>query len=182
MLLVLKSDPPRRAQRGVAAMLLPPPDLAAALAVGDPGKLHLTVCFVGTADALGLDQVARATALWRDRLATWPHPLEAAVSGLGRFAAEGGDVLYASVDCPALEGLRHAYCQDLRWAGIEPDRTHGFTPHITLARLAPHEPLPLQRLAPRRFRFERGAMWVGGLRYEWPVGVVAAHADVGRAP
>jgi hypothetical protein len=95
----------------VIVALVPPPDVAAKLALpgGDPPEqLHLTLFHLGEADELGPFVVAEMLLAVRD-VAARIAPITGTISGLGRFTAaavdSGQDVLYASLDSPALEDL-----------------------------------------------------------------------------
>lgn len=97
----------------------------------DPASLHLTLAYLGDIDEAAtmraghvLAQIARST-----------PPLEATISGTGRFLEQDGegDCIYYSVDSPALTRFRSQLVADLARSGVAIDETHGFTPHITAA-------------------------------------------------
>jgi 2'-5' RNA ligase len=152
----------------VIVALVPPPDVAAKLALpgGDPPEqLHLTLFHLGEADELGPFVVAEALLAVRD-VAARLAPITGTISGLGRFTAvavdSGQDVLYASLDSPALEDLCECVEDALEAAGIEVDDEddHGFTPHITLAHVAPGTPYP-DMPEPLTIRFDALHVWIG---------------------
>ena len=138
----------------VAAALALPSSVAGALPAGD---LHLTLAvFTGSRP----DLVGIAASL-AERCA----PIVATLSGVGRFSGPDGDAFHASVDGPALPGLR-TECECQAWSTL--DRTHGFDPHVTLAYLAPDAPSPLTRLAPTPVTFTELALWDGETRTAFP--------------
>lgn len=114
------------------------PDAAAALAVpgGEPAReLHVTLCYVPDAAALGDDVVAAAVVNLRT-LAGTADPFVGAVTGGGRFDAgpesDGRDVLYAVPDFHGLSAFREACVTALEQVGASPSRAHDFTPHVAL--------------------------------------------------
>lgn len=120
------------------------PDQANRLAVqgGErPEALHLTLCCLGASDELPDDAAALARMVLRT-VSTFTPPLGGEISGVGRFMGADQDVLYASVDVPGLPEFRQRLCDALELVGLEPDETHGFSPHITLKYLQPGETIP----------------------------------------
>lgn len=118
---------------GVMVAFYPQPDAAEALAVGDGEpveQLHLTLAYLGmAADLEDRDAVTQALATF----AASSPPVDGIVSGTGAFEAGEERAVVALVDAPALPEWRGRLVAALEAAGIEVDRTHGFTPHITLA-------------------------------------------------
>jgi 2'-5' RNA ligase len=113
--------------------LYPPPEIAKQLAIKggeEAGELHCTLIFLGKKDWTGdeLDTVKRIVA---QAVALTP-PVEASIAGLGIFTEGPDPVLYLSVDAPALPALRQRIFERLKAAGIPPDETHGYTPHLTI--------------------------------------------------
>lgn len=153
------------AATGVIVVLGVPADLAAVLTVpgGVPAdQLHLTLADLGTTDTIGsarLDAVRSSLA----RLAARTRALEGSVSGVGRFSAPSGrDAAYVSVSTPDLPAFRESIlCELAEGAGLEAEGRHGFTPHVTVAFVAPDEPHPLERIEPRALRFDTLELWVG---------------------
>lgn len=152
----------------VIVALVPPPDVAANLALpgGDPPEnLHLTLFHLGETDELGPFVVAEVLLAVRD-VAARLAPITGTISGLGRFTAatvdSGQDVLYASLDSSDLEDLCACVEDALEAAGIEVDDAadHGFTPHITLAHVAPGAPYP-DMPEPLTIRFDALHVWIG---------------------
>ena len=166
------SDAPRT---GVIVCLRPTRPDAARLALPgyeSPDELHLTLGFLGKLD---VDVTPETLATVRAALAGFatngPAVLEGAVSGIGRFSTPNGiDAVYASVDCPELPTFRERLVETLRVAGIEVDRTHGFTPHMTLAYVGAEEPSPISRLDAFPVSFHEVWLWAGETREAWSLG------------
>lgn len=117
----------------MVALRLP---VAAAQALAVPGgesaeDLHLTLAYLGDAEDLDPrrldDLLARLEALGAT---TAPFP--GRITGYGHFLNDGTDVLWSHVDAPDLPAFRHKVAQACVDAGLDPDREHGFTPHVTL--------------------------------------------------
>lgn len=117
-------------------------DPSAAAALAQPGgeapeDLHVTLCYVPEWPTDAREEaIAALTGLARAMA-----PLSGVVSGTGRFQAtassDGNDVLIGLPDVPGLAGLRHAVVTTLAAAGIPQTSEHGWTPHVTLAYIAP---------------------------------------------
>lgn len=129
------------------------PDTAERVAVAGgqpPHTLHITLAHLGDLSQLASwvpgDAVAAAA-----RVAARTPVIDAVLPGLGVFKGPASDVLYASVDAAELSDLHERLVEQLRNEMIEPDRAHGFTPHVTLAYLpegayvdaAAWEPVPV---------------------------------------
>ncbi|MER8103285.1 2'-5' RNA ligase family protein [Kitasatospora sp. NPDC094016] len=125
-----------QAGQGVMIALYPPQEVAAALAHPQgtvSGDLHVTLAYLGQADALGghpddLPDLIRA--------ATAGAPqLEGQLGGIGRFPpGEDGVPVWVPVDVPGLTELQQRIVSALSGSVFnEALRTdHGFTPHLTL--------------------------------------------------
>ncbi|WP_027894513.1 2'-5' RNA ligase family protein [Calidithermus chliarophilus] len=164
VLRVAKADAPKEAGRGVMLCLVPPLEVAQALALPGglpPRELHLTLAYLGKlGEGVTPEALARLMPAARFLAAMMP-PLEARVSGLGRFSLPGGDAFYASVDHPRLPEFRRVWVELCQRLGAPPVLNHGFTPHITLSYLTPAAPQPLQRLEPLACRFDSVQLWAG---------------------
>jgi 2'-5' RNA ligase len=112
-----------------------PSDLAEALAVPGgvaPEDLHLTILYLGDPEKVDADAVLAVTKLFT----MYRSPIKGSVGGYGCFVGpEDEDIHVALVDCPDLEWIRRALCEDLSCrAGIYVEEGgHGYVPHITLA-------------------------------------------------
>lgn len=162
--------------RGVMVALYPPRETALGLVVpgGEPATdLHLTLCYLGKAERFTEGQLIylRAVLVTVSRAFS---PLVGQVAGVGRFPAspqsDGLDVLWAAVGVQGLPELRQALCEGLRKEGLPYQDIFGFTPHITLAYLAPEQKSPIERLAPRSVSFGSLSLVVAGERTDYPLG------------
>lgn len=160
----------RQAPTGCAVMLVPPPDVAAALAVpgGDPAQdLHVTLCFLGDTTDLG-DAPPPRLALMLLFFAALHPPVAGEYSGVGRFSGDGLDAAYLSLDAPALPALRESLVAGLAAVGTPARTDHGFSPHTTLAYVAPDAPLPVDRIDPTPVAFAAVELWWGAARTSFP--------------
>lgn len=130
-------------------------------------ELHLTVVYTGRTDDVN------QAALWAAVEAVHSRaPIEARISGLGRFAGatdDDPDVIVALVDSPALDRLRRDQLDALADAGVDVEPNHGFVPHITLAYVPAGDDLPLQRIAPVDTTFTVLTAKHGDVRAEYPL-------------
>lgn len=148
---------------GCIVCLVPDAETAAALAVEGgltPDQLHLTLCLFGDTNALGPVQRAEALLAIRDAAACCA-PLAGEISGIGRFTNGEQDVIYASLDAPALSELQDHICDALEAAGFDIADDHGFTPHFTLAYVESGMPSPIEIVEARPVRFEAIGIWFG---------------------
>lgn len=149
--------------------LLPPPAAAAELAAAlvpvrrlpggdalrwtEPGLWHFTLAFLGDVP----DDVRPDLDRRLERAAHRHAPTGLRVAGAGRF---GDRVLWAGAegDMTALGRLADSVRAAARRAGAPPDEEHGFTPHLTLARVSHSRPVRLRPLADALAGF-RGSSW-----------------------
>ena len=97
-------------------------------------EMHITLAYFGDVAQLNVSHET-LTALVR-AFAAEHSPINGMVSGVGCFAnvdADGRAAVYASFDSPLLTRLQSDLMELLDGAGVSVDKTHGFTPHITLA-------------------------------------------------
>jgi Putative phage serine protease XkdF/2'-5' RNA ligase superfamily len=118
------------------------PDTASQYAVdgGEPAaSLHVTLAAYGELDPDALALVQQAAA----RVAFTTPPLQGVSPGYGIFRTTDGtpDVFIALVDVPGLFQLRDCLIDLLCDQGIDPLTDHDWTPHITLAYIAPGAPI-----------------------------------------
>lgn len=131
---------------------------------------HVTLAYLGEMDALA-DVRERIEAAVTAFAGIHP-PLDARVSGVGRFTAThraGQDALYASVDSPELPNFRANLIRELSAQGVVFQSEHGFTPHITLAYLDEKMPMPDLRLPPRALHFTEVVLAWGDLHIRYPL-------------
>lgn len=151
----------------------------AGLTPQDAAGLHLTLCCFDASQFIPAAPEALLPAL-RTYAATH-GPVIGQISGIGRFTNGDGDAnaLYASFDGEALAQMRTELTDTLGKIGMQIDGTHGFTPHITLAYIAPDAPMPDISLAPMDVVFDAITLAVGDERYsfEFFTGDVALKAE-----
>lgn len=154
---------------GVMIAMYPPPDVADALAVpgGLPAaELHVTVAYPGSLDTVpDVNPLLMAADMITNR-----GPITAQIAGHARFTGGDGDVLVALVDSPDVEDLRRDLVDALSAQGVDLDRTHGYTAHITLGYCDPDDTLPLDRLEPMTVTFDALSVVHGEDRQDVPFG------------
>lgn len=69
--------------------------------------------------------------------------------------------MYAGVDLPGLESLRDDMIKILTYSKIPFSRTHGYTPHATLAYVGTSEDSPVSRIGNIPARVDRLCLAVG---------------------
>lgn len=133
---------------GVMVALYPPREVAEQVAVDggtEPGHLHVTLAYLGTAGQVEATprQVADAV---RAAAADMP-PLRGTVGGIGRFPDAGdGAPVWVPVDVAGLGMLRETVVAALEDAGVDVAGDHGFNPHLTLGYgvdAEPFDPTPV---------------------------------------
>lgn len=166
---------PSKVPSGVIVCLVPPPDVAATLAIDGgeaAGELHLTLGFFGTTDELGdaqLEKLLTAVQVYAEAYSA--GSLTASINGLGRFSLPQKDALLATVDAPALLDLRDGLLRTIdHHSGLMASELHGFTPHITLAYLAQDQDSPISRLTPLDTQFTELQIWAGPARHAFTLG------------
>jgi 2'-5' RNA ligase len=119
-----------------------PIDVATSIALPDgeaPEELHITLAYFGRHQTFPqLEQAMTALRSLCNRTA----PFTAQISGWGRFNAsestDGMDVIYASPDMPGLVEFRLELLNVFEnITGLSAKDNHGYTPHITLAKVQP---------------------------------------------
>jgi len=126
--------------RGCMVALRVPMSVARVIARpgGEPASdLHVTLAYLGDADAIEPDRVAELIERIKTICAHTP-PLDGVVSGYGRFRGDDGqDVIWVGYDSADLPDLRHKVVQAVTDSGLELAGDHGFTPHVTLDYVEP---------------------------------------------
>lgn len=161
-----KKEMNKKKYSGVIVALWLPLDQAKKIALGSdalkgteakpetPESLHITLCYLGDSEALSdkKEAITEKLQFWADSAPY--HTLTGKISGVGRFhtdSEEAPEALYASFDSPSLGELRYSLVELLEANGVTIDKTHGFTPHITLSYLkkseaTPHIDIPLEEI------------------------------------
>lgn len=133
-------------------------------------ELHLTLAMLGEAEELKEKKNLILSAL--EHFAQGMPPLSGKVSGVGAFNhtnQEGYSPLYASFDAPELPGFREHLLDALQAAGAEADRTHGFTPHITLGYFDAEKAAPIMQMEPLSITFPQVSLAWAGERHDFPL-------------
>jgi 2'-5' RNA ligase len=139
----------------------------------DPADHHITLAYLGKAEELGAERIAKARDVVR-ALAKSHRPMRAHVGGVARFSAshtsDGNDAHVALVDSPDVHEFREKCLKALDGAGLPVSREHGFTPHITMAYTDPKAPSPKHKLERKGFAITDVFFSVGGDREHFPLG------------
>jgi 2'-5' RNA ligase len=147
----------------IACWLQPAQATQLALVDGEPvDALHVTLLCLNADVGMDPEWLRRVAENALDAEALRSAPLTGAVSGLGVFVGEDADVLYGSVDAPGLTDLRQRLVARLTSEGIQIDRTHDFTPHVTLAYLEPGTPVDLADWEPVAITLDSAAATIFG--------------------
>lgn len=156
-------------ERGLAIVLPLAPEAAARVAVPGaeaPADLHLTLAFLGSADAIdvldgfALRAVVRA---WAARTA----PFTATLGAQGRFlAAESAvdPVFLTPGPSGCLDVAREDLLRTLAAVGLPASTLHAFVPHVTLAYVPKGAPAPAAPAAPIPVDFTSVGLWMGPVR------------------
>lgn len=150
-----------------------PKNVAAKVAIdgGEPvDELHVTLAYLGKglseADQKKVVDVVR-------KLSEVTPPLVGKLAGIGRFSAsgtsEGKDVIYLSVDSPALTRFRPLLVDAINSVGISVSESHGYTPHVTLAYIDTTADSPLKRVEPVDVTFTHLAAAAGPKKFAFPM-------------
>jgi 2'-5' RNA ligase len=130
---------------GMIALTLPPNVVNEVAVEGgeSPEDLHLTIALFKDAQPDLVFDAAKNLALDHS-------PLTGKINGVGRFSEthkdDGATAFYVNFDSSELPDFRQAVGDSLEAAGIKLEENHGFTPHVTLAYLAPDDPLPFENV------------------------------------
>jgi 2'-5' RNA ligase len=164
----------------VILALKPDPDVAETLIEQyegegrvDPGGLHVTLCYLGAADDLAERKAGILDAA--EAIAATLSPLDVRVSGFTRFTnpPDGGDhAVVVALDSADLDDMRADLANTFERLGLPPDRTHGFTPHITLAYVPPEQETRLTEpwAEPDSLTFEKLWVFWGDEQIGFPLG------------
>lgn len=174
---------------GAMIALYPTAEQAAALAVDGgeaPEHMHVTLAYIGQMADLDPKQVDSARAICA-AVAALHSPLAGTFGGVARFTGtdDGLDPVVATVDVQGLVALRNTLCEHLAAADVPMPSEHGYTPHCTLAYVAPDAPSPVDRLDPVEATFGAVSLVLGNNRTDYPLTgvaepVVAATRPVSR--
>lgn len=157
---------------GVMVALYAPDDVAMTHAMDGgtpPTDMHMTLAYLGKADDVpdprGLHKTVADFAAARG-------PVDAVISGVGRFAGDSvdGDPVYLSVDSSALPQLRADLVAALEGAGYDVRKDHGFSPHMTLGYVPADAANPVDRVEPTSTQFGLLSVAYGPDVWDYPMG------------
>lgn len=135
-----------------------------------PSELHITLCYFGK---LKDNPEEKLYAMVRELalLAAFHPVLKGDISGSGRFCGVEGDkdAAYLSFDSPTIPEFRRSVKQ-ITDKYVSVSDLHGFTPHITLAYVAPEERHPRERLQAIAVEFNTLEVWAGATHFILPLG------------
>lgn len=159
---------------GVMVAFFVADDLATKLAIpdGEPAEgLHCTLAFFGKRADLPTDFTEKAGPAIAEVAEKWA-PIAGVIGGAGVFnASKTSDemsVLYASPDCPGLVEFRQEVLSAVEAAtGVRAKRTHGWTPHVTLAYV--ESPAVSLEVETADLRFDEVALAVGNSAESYPL-------------
>ena len=152
-------------EKGVMVALFLPKDVAKRVSIDggeDASNMHVTLAYLGK----NLTKKQRRSAYEVvTKLARVNTPLDVKLGGVGRFSAsessDGKDVVYLSVDSNDLTKFRTLLADHLVAAGVPPDTTHGFVPHVTLKYIPKGSESPVKRFEPVNVRFTKLSLAAG---------------------
>lgn len=148
----------------IACWLQPAQAARLALVDGEPADaLHVTLLCLNADLGVDPELLRRVAENVIAAEALRSSPLHGTVSGLGVFAGDDADVLYGSVDAPGLTDLRQRLIARLAQEGVQIDRTHDFTPHVTLAYLEPGTPIDVAGWEPVPITLDSAAATLFGV-------------------
>jgi 2'-5' RNA ligase len=137
-----------------------------------PEELHLTLVYLGHTDDWDAHQLKELPGLVSAYAAN-SQPMSGAISGMGRFASSSSsnsrDVLYHSVDLPALPAWRQGLVEWLDDGGFPQKSEHGYTPHVTVKYLSPDEPAEIGGLETIPITFGELVCKIGPETYRFPL-------------
>lgn len=168
--LIIKGGP----HSGTMIALYIPADVASKIAIAggeEPASLHITLAYLGK--GLSDDQKKIAANVVRKFAGTIIDGIKVTLGGVGRFSAsettEGNDVVYLSVDSPAITRLHPWLISDLKEAGLPIAETHGFSPHVTLAYIKKTEDTPIKRFEPIELKFDTISLAIADQQMTFPL-------------
>ena len=154
---------------GTMVALKLPKAIAKQIAIkgGEPvSSMHITLAYLGKNLSESQKKVALTCVR---RIAALGNGLKFTLGGVGRFSAsatsEGKDVVYISVDSPALTKLRPLLVKMLEAEDVHVSQEHGFVPHVTLAYIDKKAKTPIERFEPievdsKDISFVTGGKWM----------------------
>jgi len=151
--------------------------------VSPEGDLHITLVYLGKSkDIANLAPIISAI----EKTFSTSGFLTGVVGGVGKFNNDEGDgtnAVYASFDCPELNGLQLSLSSLVDDSGVvrANPKEHGFTPHITLTYIPIGEQIPDIDAPKLVITFREVALVVNERKTMFPIGVKKnlAHKSIG---
>lgn len=110
-----------------------------------PQELHVTLAYFGMTDEVPEELTFSRLLGWAEALAEHHGPFFARLNGMSRFNGEDQDAVVLNVDAKEIEDIR-AHTMNL--FGNYVNRSHGYTPHMTIGYLDKESDLHIQRTPP----------------------------------
>lgn len=133
-------------------------------------EIHMTLAYFGDRDDVTPRQVRSIQDTCKE-FAGFNVLFEATLGGITRFSGEDEDALVVNVDSNLVHEMRQWIERELTGGyGVIIDKTHGFTPHITLGYLHHEDDMPIRRWTPRKFEFQNLEFWHGNYHSVYPLG------------
>jgi len=149
------------------------PDIAKLLAVDvgeDANQLHITLAYMGKLDEIEADKIPALENVLHSFGLNYA-PVHGTLGGPIRFnaseASDGKDVCVASFQSKGIQDFRSQLCDWIKFAGLEPKNNFDYTPHCTLAYIAPEDPMPVQRVEPIDVTFNKITLVLGPKHIEY---------------
>ena len=141
-------------------MLIPENPESIAIIDGEPPEMiHLTMVYFTEMDCMRLSKET----FFNFVESTTLYPIEAELNGQTVFYNDSKKHhVVLNVDSPAIEDFRAGLLHRLKDQQIEVTRTHGYTPHITIATIKPDDPVPQYNREAKSVRFTRLRASYGG--------------------
>lgn len=152
---------------GVMLALEVPVEIAESMAIEKgihPSELHVTLAYLGKRNTFSDDAILAIKEVAHEAARARAAPISGHFGGIGRFTGvkDAQDAVYASVDAPDLPEFRQDLVASLKKRGVEINREHGFSPHMTLAYVGEDDPMPIATLKRQPVRFDNLIVNAGG--------------------
>lgn len=144
----------------------------------DPGKMHVTIIFLGDVAELDMQAVQRVAAAVARKF----PPLTGIIGGVGVFAA--GDEGYPLIALPSvkrLSALRTRSEDALANVGIKSPSEFGWVPHLTLAYADEPELADIDALGGKPLSFDALTLTIADERIDFPFNDQIAEASMSRS-
>lgn len=110
-----------------------------------PEELHITLAYFGMLGQIRKELTFSRILGWAETMAEYHGPFFARLNGIARFNGEEGDAVVLNVDAKEIEDIRSHF---MNLFGDYVNRSHGYTPHMTIGYLDPESDMHIQRTPP----------------------------------